>query len=270
MKETNSGSLVWSPDSQYVAGAYGGDSERVRVWEAETGNLVVELSRQRPSDAQGIASAPRSIAWRPDGQIIATEATLGLEAEILLWDADFSGMMQEPQRLNVAGEVRHIVRRLMWSHSGNMLLTSGSDNLQPVIGEPLYFTQTMSYVLDVGENNILLSIPEPMMGWGPNDTRVISGGPTLTIWELSSGNALATFDKHTSSVRAVAWNYFIPVIASADVEGHIYFWNPDTGISYEISEMNSSILDLSWKPNSGTLALAVEDEVIIRAYDFDM
>lgn len=273
IREPHVNSLIWSPNSQYVAGSRGGDSEQIPIWEAETGEFIVEFSRQRPSDSEGIATAPGSLAWHPEGHIIATEATLGLDGEILLWNADFSDVIQEPQRLNVADEVRHNVEGLLWSQSGHMLLISGSDDLEPVTGEPLHFTKTMSYVLDVAENNILLAVPERMMGWGANDTRVITSissesNHRLTIWELSSGNALVNFDKHTSGITAVAWNAFMPVIASADVEGKLYFWNPDTGASYTTADMKAPIQDLAWKANSDMLALAVEDKVLIRTYDF--
>jgi WD40 repeat protein len=263
-----SSDIAWHRDSQLIAGIQGGDSERVLIWDANTGELIQVLGRNRASDAPGIAAQPRALDWHPDGNIIATDATMSFD-EILLWDIS-RGLTPV---LNVAGGVWHNSTHLVWSHNGDMLLSSGADDLPPNPNN--YMTVTKSYILDAESGETLFSIPSGARVWSPDDEKIVTVSNVdtvrrITIWHLEAGEALRHFDEHKSSVVSIAWNTYSPIIASADIDDNLYIWNTDTGITYDVGDIDLTFLrDLAWKPDSNILAIAGNEGVLIKSYDFD-
>jgi WD40 repeat protein len=263
-----SSDIAWHPDSQLIAGVQGGESERLFIWDTNTSESVRVIGRDRTSDAPRGVTQPQTLAWHPDGNIIATDATTSFD-EILLWDIS-KGLTPV---LNVAGGVWHNSTHLVWSHNGEMLLSSGADDLPPHPNN--YMTVTRTYILDAESGETLFSILSGARVWSPDDERIVTGSIVdtvrrITIWHLELEEALLHFDEHKSSVVSVAWNTYSPIIASADIDDNLYIWNADTGITYDAGDIDLTFLrDLAWKPDSNILAIAGNEGVLIKSYDFD-
>src|SRR5690606_24781268 len=72
-------SIAWHPDSELIAGVQGGTSEHLIIWEVMLGDVVYEYKRAIPPNINTLASPSQTISWHPEGNIIATDATLAFD-----------------------------------------------------------------------------------------------------------------------------------------------------------------------------------------------
>jgi WD40 repeat protein len=263
--------IAWHPNSQLIAGTGGGTSERLLIWDANTGEMVREWIRSDPRAApDSLWSQPIAIAWHPDGDIIATSAFLPMD-EILFWDVSDESDYDNPIVVKTASETRHNSYDLEWNQSGDLLFSSGSDDLPP---ESQYFTIRTNYVLDTDTTETALSILDGVIRtWGPDNTligtRRVDGEIQIVIREVETGDVLNHFNKHAASITSIAYNAHSSVVASTDIDGTLLIWDFASGNNYEIEPVESTFLrEVAWKPNSNTLAIVGEDGVVIRHYDF--
>lgn len=261
--------ISWYPNSQLIAGVQGGSSEQVLIWDTNTGSLVRELRRSSKLDTPGgIAAQPQTVAWHPDGNIIATDATMGFD-ELLFWNIGEENESSEPILIKTTSKTWHNSTNLEWSPDGEMLLTSGSDDAPPGLD---YMTVPSSYVFDLDSREVIFTIPETSLTWGSDSKKfasraVVGSARRITIWDIASDSAIRHFDKHTNTIISTAWNIYFPVIASADIDNNLFFWNPDTGQSYNVDNFDLiDIRDLAWKPNTNVLAIASKDGIHIQNY----
>jgi WD40 repeat protein len=71
--------MAWSPDGQTIASA--SRDGTIRFWEARSGNLLLRI--------KGHTASVNSVAWSPNGQILATEMTCSVcDATISLLDRE--------------------------------------------------------------------------------------------------------------------------------------------------------------------------------------
>lgn len=269
--------ITWHPDSQLLAGSLGGNSERIFIWDANNGKLIREFGRLDHSRFdRSLTPQPQTIAWHPDGDIIATDASLPYvprrpypyPEEILLWDVNSSTVIQRPRLIEVTTATWHNSVNLEWSHNGEMLLSTGADDLP--INPRNYMTEPVSYVLDVENNEVLFTLVGAI-SWSSDDNMIagFNSHRRLTIWDVTSQDII-NFGQTNISPFSLEWHSYLPVIASLDMKSNLHIWNVDTDITYETSMVNlSSARDLSWKPNSHTLAISGSDGIIIQTYDLD-
>lgn len=229
-----SNNIAWHPNSELIAGVQGGGSERILIWEANTGKLVQEFGRpyHSPWDS-GLTPQPQTISWHPDGAIIATDASMPYGAlrsypeEILLWDVNNRTFLQRPTLIEVTTTTRHNSTHLSWSHSGDMLLSYGSDDLPH--NPRNYMTETKSYILDVENDEVLFTLRGGVVGWSPDDTMIASvNSAQITIWSIESQEAIVHSDQGDISIFSVEWHPDLPIIASLGLKGNIYIWNIET------------------------------------------
>ncbi len=67
--------LSWSPNGKFIASTSNGYDERVRVWNASTGQNILSYT--------GHSSKVRTIAWSPDGKHIASG---GDDSTVQIWN----------------------------------------------------------------------------------------------------------------------------------------------------------------------------------------
>jgi len=102
--------VAWSPDGKRLAtGSY---DHRVKVWNADTGKELLNLS--------GHGDAVRSVAWSPDGKLLATGGT---DKTAKVWNAATG------EELRTLSGHTDSVDRVAWSPNGKRLATAGADGL---------------------------------------------------------------------------------------------------------------------------------------------
>lgn len=271
-----SSAITWHPDSELIAGAQGGRSEHILIWEANTGKLVQEFERIHHSPwHSGLTPQPQTISWHPSGNLIATDSsrpygTLTLYSEeILFWDVTNIDV-HEPRLVEVSTTTWHNSTHLIWSNNGDMLLSYGDDALPR--NPRNYLTETKSYVLDVENNEVLFTLREAAISWSSDDTMLasINSYRQITIWSVSTQVAIAHSEQNDISILSVQWHPELPIIASLGLMGNIYIWNIETGLSYDTETTGlTNLRDLAWHPDGNALALAGSEGIIIQTYSLD-
>jgi WD40 repeat protein len=94
---------------------------------------------------------------------------------------------------------------------------------------------------------------------------VAIGGPSRLVKILAtrSGELQHKFKKHTDWVTAVAFSPNGQMLASADRNGGISLWDPDSGQElFTLSGHKSAVTSLSWRGDSKLLASSSEDGTV--------
>jgi WD40 repeat protein/transcriptional regulator with XRE-family HTH domain len=105
--------VAWSPDGTRLAG---GDSDGViYLWDARDGSELLQVV--------GHSGAVMSLAWRLDGQLLASGAAGGVGGELFVWD------VQCGERLHSLAAHPGLVSAVAWSLHGEMLISGCSDGM---------------------------------------------------------------------------------------------------------------------------------------------
>lgn len=254
----------WHPNSQYIAGVRGGLIEGIIIWDVETEMMLGEYSRDLYKDG-GIIIL-HTIAWHPEASYIVTD-TIDYPDEILIWDLSQQENQISYER-DFADEngVTHNILELSWNSDGSLLLSTG---LEDTMGG---FPTTR--ILDLTSRTPLVSFNGFKAVWGLDNNLIANASfmnyiSQITIWNIWTETPMLVFNKHTSIVSSIAWNYESNVIASVDVDDNLYIWNAETGIVYNIDAIyQKDIRYLVWQPESDVIAIASASGVLVREYAF--
>ena len=189
-------SAAWKPDGRQLAAV---NADRLlTIWDTATGKPWKSLTL--PPGGTG------SLAWSPDGRIIAT----GVGTGIHLWD-------EQLKPLEILSGHREGITRLAWSPDGTRLASAGGD------------TSVKIWDIRSGRaQHTLLGHGAPVHGlaWSPDGSRLVTGSWDLSIkiWDTGTGVEICAFDKPAGIVQmieSVAWSPDGKRIAIADIEGCI-------------------------------------------------
>lgn len=176
-------SLSWSPDGTRVAAGTSEMGKLAIVWDANSGDPLITLRGDHYYDP--FSGVTTTVIWSPDGARIATAG-----GGVRLWDAS----SWRPLVTLAGGEP------LVWSLDGKRLATTGSDCVQ---------------VWDALSGRLLATLADGQapMAWSPNGTRLAmrgndrysADGEGVGIWEVASGQRLATLFGPTEYATNVSW-----------------------------------------------------------------
>jgi WD40 repeat protein len=101
-RRTDVNGLAWSPGGELLATAH--QDGPIRLWDAEGGELVLQLSGHR-----GWA---RGITWSPQAEQLATS---GSDGRVVLWD------VQTGEKIAEFGQSVRPIWSVAWSEDGSMI-----------------------------------------------------------------------------------------------------------------------------------------------------
>jgi len=118
-----------------------------------------------------------------------------------------------------------------------------------------------------------LQAPQTVAGlaFSPDGLLLASGGrdTKLTLWDLETGEPVATMDGHTAHVLCVAFSTTGRLIASADRDGIIHLWDLEQHERVgSLSGHSDSVLAITFSPDGLTLASGGRDGTI-RIWDVE-
>ncbi|KAJ7441363.1 quinon protein alcohol dehydrogenase-like superfamily [Mycena galericulata] len=201
-------SVVFSPDGALVTsldGAHivsGSDDNTICVWDARTGEAVME-------PIQGHMDWVRSVAFSPDGTCIVSGSN---DRTICVWDARTGEAIMEP----IQGHTSFI-NSVIFSPDGVHILSASSDKTICV------------WDARMGQANI-----EPIQGhagWSglsrfrPTEHASCRAHMTIRVWDARTGKAdMEAIQGHTGSVRSVAFSPDGARIVSGSSDKTIHVW----------------------------------------------
>ena len=194
-----------------------------------------------------------TVAWSPDGRHIVSG---GNSSTIEVWDA-LNNTSYFSMNVSPATRVLHVA----WSHDGSKIASADSK------GNIIIWDAT-------NNGNRLNSIPAHPnhfangVAWSPDDTRIAScGGYAAGVWDVQTGNSIASFTQHTNYVNAVAWSHNGTFIVSASDDGTAQVWYAGTGqpsISY--TAHSGKVLAVAWSKDDTRIASGSADNTA-RVWD---
>jgi WD40 repeat protein len=167
--------LAWSKDGQRLA-SVSGDKTAI-VW---------NVSTRKPTQTLPHAGALYALAWSPDDKVIATG---GFDTVVRLWDAD-TGQLKAERKGHTAS-----VRSLAFNPNGEELASGGSD-----------FT-VRCWSLKEASVKELRSHSRPVRSIAYLSPRALASGGDdgkLLVWNISEGEAQATFGPFADGVQSIA------------------------------------------------------------------
>ncbi len=207
--------LAWAPTGSYLAAAY--QAGTLLIWDVERGTVL-------PRDFATRSAEPDSLAWSPDGTILAyIDKSLGQETDdaVMLWDFKANKGLQPltgaQGRLNT----------LAFSPDG-LKLAAGGEDLSVHIWE----------VATSGEIISFSAHTEPItaLAWSPCATMIASscgGGESyqgVIVWSLD-GLELGSLNKHPGGDSALVWLADPPLIigTGGGRDGRTRYYDLDRG-----------------------------------------
>jgi WD40 repeat protein len=188
-----------------------------------------------------------SLAWSPDGLLIASGCTAGL---VQIWEPA-TGTTVTTYRGH-----KRFVRSIAWSPDG-LLIASGGDFgdstiqvWEPHIGQPIY-TCTDQYRIF-------------SLSWSPDGTRIVSASfdGSVVVRAAMNGTPQFSYREHNGPVYAVGWSPDGTRIASAGQDATVHVWSPGLGVGtgcsdpmYRVGGGGDGARPSAWSPGDGQATL---------------
>jgi WD40 repeat protein/serine/threonine protein kinase len=214
----------------------------VRVWDATTGTLALEL---KPDDKPLRYYAA---AISPDSKLIAAIDTTGTVVDV--WDAADGTLLAE-LRNDASG-----FPSISFSPTGRWLATSGGDDVR---------------VFDTGTWSKALTISGPRiraLSFDPTGLRLATGSATgdASIWEVPSGRRTRHFREIGEPITAVAFSPDGQFIATGGGDGAEQVWQAASGaLQSQLNVLRSKITSIEFAPTSKLVVAAGTNGTVVVA-----
>lgn len=205
--------LAVSPDGRLLA-TMPGDSQKVTVWDSQTGAVVTQ-----------IPASNLAVAFNPDSRFVITGET----PDLRLWDLTNGAELQR-------FETTHPAFSIALSRDGTTLFVAAAAFMSPDLQPCEFFVfdvatgQTArSFRIPAGETDNLGCILWSNAVFGRDGRTVLVGvDERVIIWDTITGNRLRTFSGHSASVSTIALSRDGHSVLSGDVNGHVILWDFDS------------------------------------------
>ncbi|KAF9904967.1 hypothetical protein BX616_001133 [Lobosporangium transversale] len=228
--------MGYSPDGTQVASS--SDDGSVRVWNALSGILIYELKEH--------TGAVFSLMYSPDGRQIATG---GKDKTIRLWET----LLGQPIR--TLQDLKYEVYKIAYS-----------PNSQEIIS---YARKDYSVdVWDVGSGQRRWTLVHTghVEGaqYSPSGDYVASFAGAVAIqWDMHTGEAIHTFDRHPSSITDLKYSPNGEEIATCSKDGIVRLWDAQSGQLISTLRGHSGVISsLVYSPSSQQIASFGDDGMV--------
>jgi WD40 repeat protein len=291
-----SGELLWSGShSSHINGLAFSSDGRMVASSGGKETILWDVQRTEPVESLPSPCTVISVAWSPDGQLIATGDIVG---NIRLWEIDktrpavcihtfsehtqlVSGLDFSPdggalasgsydgtvklweiasRRLSQTLEgLTERVQRIAWSPDGKILASSGFEK--------------MILLWEVEQNRYRAALqghPDMVIGlaFTPDGRNLLSsGGGMLRVWDLESSRCLHVMKGNAISILDIDWSPDSVQLVSGGADAAVIIWDIDHATPSQILRGHHRIVcGVSWRSDGQQLATSSWDSSI-RLWD---
>ncbi|KIM90604.1 hypothetical protein PILCRDRAFT_1868 [Piloderma croceum F 1598] len=225
-------SVAFSQDGRRIVSGSG--DQTIRVWNAETGDLVVD-------PLQGHTNSVTSVTFSQDGKRTVSGSN---DKTIRVWDAETGDLIVRPLRGHT-DRVNSVTIRVWNAETGD------------VVAGPLQ-----------GHTGEITSV-----AFSQDDRHIVSSSydKTICVWDAETGDIVAgPLQGHTDKVNSVAFSQDGRHIVSGSGDGTIYVWDAETGdiIAEPIQRQSvSGMQRLETLLQDGRRIVSGSDDQTIRVWD---
>ena len=228
----------WSPDGTKIVS--GGNDGVVRVWDVSNGQPLATLT--------GLIAYNFQVDWSPDGnKILATGK--GNPNSLIVWNASTYQQIAAVDAGQALGA--------HWSPDSTKIVVGQGSGYVSIYASTLG-NPTTSYSID---GSVITA------NWSPDGTKIVAGtsipgndANQIKIWDVNTGNVIATYPGHTSMVGSVNFSPNGQQIASASNDGTVRVWNVATGQPIgSFAKPQSLSTSIAWSPDGTKLAYGGND-----------
>ncbi|KAK0587217.1 hypothetical protein LWI29_019331 [Acer saccharum] len=184
-----------------VSAAY---DRTIKVWDLQKGYCTNTII---------FHSNCNSLAFSTDGQTIFSGH---VDGNLRLWDIQTGKLLSE-----VAAHSLAAVTSISVSRSGNIVLTSGRDNMHN-----LFDIRSLEVcgTLRASGNRVASNWSRSCISPDENYVAAGSADGSMYIWSISKADIVSTLKEHTGSVLCCSWSGLGKPLASADKNGVVCIW----------------------------------------------
>jgi len=198
---------AFSPDGKRIVS--GSVDAKVRVWDAETGELIHILSGHTGYWIE-------AVQFSPDGKRILSAAGDTNIGEMKLWDAETG-----QEALNFK-DMPWWVRAAGFSTDGRRIYAAGQDGTLRI-----YNTTSASWVHSLRGHKAPVAIARI----SPDGKRIASASNdgAVKLWDVVTGKELHSLETHSSYIRSLAFSSDGLWLASGSYDQEVKIWDVATG-----------------------------------------
>ena len=221
--------VAYSPVNPFLI-ASAGDNGEIKLWNLRN-DTVVTLGRHD--------DIVNSIAFSPNGRLLASG---GDDYVLKLWNVNHKRHIVT--RDHITDRARSQVKAVTFSPNGSMIATGGRH-------AKLWNARTYNEIVTLRHIDWVWAVAFS------NDGRLLATGDNsgqVNIWDLQSHRVVTQFHADSDSVYTVQFSPDAQILAGAGYEGKVKLWKAPNWIPHGTLTTNGTISNMSFSPDSSTLA----------------